>query len=388
MVKRRISVTVILALLIQTLAGAMLASVSAASKKPIVKTRKMSLEVGKTKDIVIKNKVKKNTYVFATNNKKVATVAKTGRVRGVKAGKAKVTVREKTGKRKAKKLGVVSVTVQAAKTSKAKPQDKKESPVVPTPAPEEPTPIVNPPMVAAFPANGLSGRLIQENKGTQTTTIYLDLKNNTAASIQMESGVYLKNTSETDSASIGLAATNLAPGQDVHLEMAANYADVNSQLYLSFYCGGFNYTAIVNTAGAVTVQSPTATAADMHGLLAAHYLALLKEVYTQPDAISINRIKVGTQLVSGREIPVCELDVSLKANDGTALRLYCLVRQYGRPSSLFTTLYSESIGYIWATDMGESEDNTIVVTGMLDPAATMATANQIYAMRSYQLFGK
>ncbi len=99
------------------------ASVRAAAKKATLKTKKISVSQGKTKTIKLKNKKKKCKYKFKTNNKKVATVSSKGKVKGVKAGKAKITVTEiaKKGKGKKRKVGVVKVTVKAKSKATATP---------------------------------------------------------------------------------------------------------------------------------------------------------------------------------------------------------------------------------------------------------------------------
>lgn len=82
-----------------------------AKKKEQLKTKKMNLTVGETKKIVIKNKSKKTKYSYRSQSKKVATVSKSGVVKAVKAGKAKITVQKKV-KNKKQKVGVVTVIVK------------------------------------------------------------------------------------------------------------------------------------------------------------------------------------------------------------------------------------------------------------------------------------
>ena len=84
-----------------------------AAKKAVLKTKRLVVEVGSSKKIVIKNKDKKKKYTFKSNKKKIAKVSKSGKVTAVKKGNAKITVKETVKKKKARKLGVVKVTVNA-----------------------------------------------------------------------------------------------------------------------------------------------------------------------------------------------------------------------------------------------------------------------------------
>ena len=61
----------------------------------------------KSKKITIKNKKKKCRYTFKSSNKKVATVSKKGKVKGIKVGSTKITVKEVKGKKK-RSLGKVT----------------------------------------------------------------------------------------------------------------------------------------------------------------------------------------------------------------------------------------------------------------------------------------
>lgn len=89
---------------------------SQAAKKTKLKTKKVSLYVGKKKTIQITGKNSKAKYTFKASNKKIK-VSKKGVITAVKKGTAKVTVKE-TLKKKTKKLGTVKVTVKAKATVK------------------------------------------------------------------------------------------------------------------------------------------------------------------------------------------------------------------------------------------------------------------------------
>lgn len=92
----------------------------AKAKKATLKTKSVSLKVGKTKTIKIKNKKKSCKYTFKSSKKKVATVSKKGKIKAVKAGSAKITVKEiaKKGKGKSRKVGTVKVKVTKKTTTK------------------------------------------------------------------------------------------------------------------------------------------------------------------------------------------------------------------------------------------------------------------------------
>lgn len=83
------------------------------AKKTKITTKKLSLNVGQKKSIVIKNKKGKTKYTFVSKNKKIAKVNKKGRVTAVRKGTTKVIVKEgKKGSKKVKKLGTVKVVVK------------------------------------------------------------------------------------------------------------------------------------------------------------------------------------------------------------------------------------------------------------------------------------
>lgn len=116
---------------------------SAATK---LTTTSMKLTVNKTSNIVIKDKNTKATYTFKSSDTKVATVSKTGAVKGIKAGTATITVNS-TYNKKVSKVGSVKVTV----SNVAKPT------VAPTAAPTvtpKPTPTIVPVEVPKDPITG------------------------------------------------------------------------------------------------------------------------------------------------------------------------------------------------------------------------------------------
>lgn len=81
-----------------------------AAKKTVLKTKKVTLQVGKKKKISISGKKKKASYTFKAS-KSIIKVSKTGVITAKRAGKAKVTVKE-IYKKETKKIGTVNVQVK------------------------------------------------------------------------------------------------------------------------------------------------------------------------------------------------------------------------------------------------------------------------------------
>lgn len=122
-----------------------------AAKKTSLKQTRITVFAGKTKKIQIRNKKKKRKYVFSSSKKKIASVTKNGVVRGKKAGKAVITVKETyqiKKKKKKKVIGKVKVTVK----KKAVPVRKKPVPVPDPTAQPSAAPDINPPVASNGPA--------------------------------------------------------------------------------------------------------------------------------------------------------------------------------------------------------------------------------------------
>ena len=116
--KRVVKVALSVVLAMSMVIGSMTTPVSAAkAKKATLKTKKVSVQVGKTKTIQLKNKKKSCKYTFKSSKKKIATVSSKGKIKGKKTGKATITVKEvaKKGKGKSRKVGTVKVTVTKKK---------------------------------------------------------------------------------------------------------------------------------------------------------------------------------------------------------------------------------------------------------------------------------
>ena len=138
----------VLALVCSTAAGATVSD--AAKKKAKLAKKSLTIPKGASKKIKIKYKKKKAKYKFKASNKKVK-VYKSGKVKALKVGKAKVTVKE-VYKKKTRSLG--KVTVKVTKKRVANPEMTIRHSRRPTPIrrmlhlrrqPAEPVAIITPP---------------------------------------------------------------------------------------------------------------------------------------------------------------------------------------------------------------------------------------------------
>ena len=143
---KRVFATVLCLALVLSLAQT--AGVEAA-KKPKLNKKKVNVTVGKTKTVKVKNGVKKAKVTWKTSDKSVAVIAKKSKagnkafakIKGVKAGNAKVTAVYKLGK--TKKRLVCKVNVKDNQSNITPATDAPTS--VPTAAPTAvPTPTVPP----------------------------------------------------------------------------------------------------------------------------------------------------------------------------------------------------------------------------------------------------
>lgn len=191
--------------------GGMPEAVSEAkAKKASVKSKTISVNVGKTKKIVVKCKKKKAKYTFASNKKKIATVSKKGIVKGVKQGKAVITVKEVLKKKK-KTIGKVKVSVIKAGTKKQTQASPSVQPAgtppaaasaVPTPSVAAPTPTytVAPAFVIPTPSSGPTEtkKLIGKNNPIATQRYMAD-----PYAIEFEGRIYVYGTNDSQSMVIG-----------------------------------------------------------------------------------------------------------------------------------------------------------------------------------------
>ncbi len=95
------------AMICSTATGTMTSGAS--GKKAKLAKKKLTITKGTSRKIVIKNKKRKAKYKFKASNKKVK-VYSSGRVKGLKPGKSKITVKE-VYKKKTRKLGKVTIKI-------------------------------------------------------------------------------------------------------------------------------------------------------------------------------------------------------------------------------------------------------------------------------------
>lgn len=124
-----------------------------AAKQATLKTKKVTMQIGKKKTITIKNKKKKAVYTFKSKNTKIVKVSKKGVMTAQKAGKTKISVKEKLGK-KTRSVGNVTVTVKQTDINTPQPSSPATQTATPNPAatqtantpatPQAPEPTVTP----------------------------------------------------------------------------------------------------------------------------------------------------------------------------------------------------------------------------------------------------
>ena len=139
------------------------AAVKKLTKKATV-TKSLTVKVGKTKKISVKKVPKKTKVTYKTNKKKIATVTKKGVVKGVKKGKAVITVKLKYKKKTITKK--CNVTVKKATTTKV---TATATPTVPAQVPTA-TPVA--PVATATPgtnATATPGTNATETPGANAT---------------------------------------------------------------------------------------------------------------------------------------------------------------------------------------------------------------------------
>ncbi len=162
-ISKSVSIMVMVSLLVQMTFFGSSGEALAAPKKAQLKKRKVTIDVGKTYAVALKNKQKKATYSFKSSDKKVATVSKTGKVKGVKKGSAKITVRQKL-KKKTQKVGVLKVTVRSAVSSVP------PTSVPPTQAPATLTPVTQAPATLT-PASQIPTEPTSSTEPTPSPTV-------------------------------------------------------------------------------------------------------------------------------------------------------------------------------------------------------------------------
>lgn len=152
--------------------GTMPTAVASAAKAPKLSAKSVSLKVGQTKKVSIKNKPKKAKTSWKTKNKKIATV-KNGKIKGVKAGNTKVTVKltYKKGKKNVSKNFTVKVKVTDGKktteTTSAPASTQTTQTTQTTPAPTQAATATPAPTQAGTPEPIPTGALEDSNLGEE-----------------------------------------------------------------------------------------------------------------------------------------------------------------------------------------------------------------------------
>lgn len=112
---RIISIVIALSMILN---GGLASDALCARAKAKLSVKRITMEKGTKKNIVIKNKSKSCKYTFKSRNKKIAKVNAKGKVTAVKKGTTKITVKEKAkGAGKSRSLGTVKVIVKNKKNN-------------------------------------------------------------------------------------------------------------------------------------------------------------------------------------------------------------------------------------------------------------------------------
>ncbi|MDY3909505.1 MAG: alpha/beta hydrolase-fold protein [Eubacterium sp.] len=135
---KRMKVVVAATLIASIIFGGNFYTAAKTVKKTEISTKKVIMKIGQKKAIKLKKEKKKAKYTFKSSKTGIVKVSKQGVMTAIKAGRAKITVKEKLDG-KVKKIGTVTVTVKKATDSGTQPEPVQTA----TPAPmqtEQPQP--------------------------------------------------------------------------------------------------------------------------------------------------------------------------------------------------------------------------------------------------------
>lgn len=135
---KRMKVVVAATLIASIIFGGNFYTAAKTVKKTEISTKKVIMKIGQKKAIKLKKEKKKAKYTFKSSRTGIVKVSKQGVMTAIKAGCAKITVKEKLDG-KVKKIGTVTVTVKKATDSGTQPEPVQTA----TPAPmqtEQPQP--------------------------------------------------------------------------------------------------------------------------------------------------------------------------------------------------------------------------------------------------------
>lgn len=148
---KRMKVVVAATLIASIIFGGNFYTAAKTIKKTEISTKKVIMKIGQKKVIKLKKEKKKAKYSFKSSKTGIVKVSKQGVMTAIKAGCAKITVKEKLDG-KVKKIGTVTVTVKKATDSGTQPEPVQTA----TPAPvqteqPQPTGTSEPPKATASP---------------------------------------------------------------------------------------------------------------------------------------------------------------------------------------------------------------------------------------------
>lgn len=216
-VKRWIAVFMSIAMLLAVNDLSQLAT--AASKTPKISTKSITLTVGKSKKVTIKNKPSKAKVTWTSKNKKIAKVSTSGKITAVKAGKTTVVVKltYKKNAKKVSKTWKISVAVKAA--------NKQNNATTPTPIPTQK------PKVEHLSANGI---LTKDNGVVRA--------NLTSAEVMHEMGLGWNygNSLEQSINTDGMSAEDAAKVTVQYCETSANNLALTQENVNAIKAYGFN----------------------------------------------------------------------------------------------------------------------------------------------------
>lgn len=180
MKKKQFTPLLLVAMLATVVSGAGQDAQTLAAKKPVLSQKKLSMEVGETAKVSVKNAKKKSKTTWKTSNKKVLKIVRKKTkgnayavVKGAKKGKASLTAVYKVGKT-SRKLKC-TVTISAKKAQKNKNTSTPLVPNEPTATPIA-TPIITPtatttatPTITATPSPSATPTITASPTPTATT---------------------------------------------------------------------------------------------------------------------------------------------------------------------------------------------------------------------------
>lgn len=148
---KRMKVVVAATLIASIIFGGNFYTAAKTVKKTEISTKKVIMKIGQKKAIKLKKEKKKAKYTFKSSKTGIVKVSKQGVMTAIKAGCAKITVKEKLDG-KVKKIGTVTVTVKKATDSGTQPEPVQTATPAPMQTePPQPTGTSEPPKATESP---------------------------------------------------------------------------------------------------------------------------------------------------------------------------------------------------------------------------------------------